>query len=247
MANLERMGFSATAKGQKVTAAIPSYRNDIMHERDLIEDVGIAYGYSNFKGRAPPFPTIGAKHPIESFADRQREIMIGLGFQDCVTFTLTNEPVHYVRMMLTPEGRVQIGNPLTQETTMVRTSILPSLLTVLETNKDQKYPQKLFEAGDTVVPDESSPAGCATQKKLCAVIASKGAGLSDIKSVLEALLKELNVDYSLERSQKQFFIKSRSASVKGAKVRGYFGEVHPQVLENFGMTMPVAAFEVWFE
>ena len=245
-AHLERMGYAAADSGQKIKVTIPAYRNDIMHERDVIEDVGIAYGYGNFTGRMPPFPTIGSKHPVEAFADHQRELMAGLGFQDCVTFTLTNEEAHFKRMLLSFHDRVQIENPLTQETTMVRTSILPSLLSVLEANKGQKYPQKLFEVGDTVLLDDSAPNGCVTKKKLCAVIASKVAGLSEIKSVLEALIKELGLEHRFERHDEPFFIKTRSAKVAGAKMGGHFGEIHPQVLENFGLNMPVAAFEVWF-
>ena len=245
--NLEKMGFSASAEGDSVVAVAPAYRNDIMAECDLVEDIAIAYGYQNIQGRQPPFSTIGAKNPVEAFADRLRELTIGLGFQDCVTFTLTNEATHYSRLLLEPTARVEIGNPLTTETTMVRSTLLPSMLSVLEANKDQKYPQKLSEVGDVVVIDPKSAAGCTTRKRLCAVVAGKGAGLSEIKSSLEALLKELSFSYALSPSASPFYIPTRAADVEGPKVHGHFGELHPQVLENFNLTMPVACFELWFD
>ena len=246
--SLGRMGFDAkVAEAGVVAATVPLYRSDIMHEADLIEDVGIAYGYQNFSGREPPFATIGAKHQVEAFADRLRQLMAGLGFQDCITFTLTNENVHYARMLLQPSQRVQIGNPLTTETTMVRTSILPGLLSVLEANKDQKYPQRLSEVGDVVLIDSQSPQGCSTKKKLCAVVAGKTASLSEIKSVVEALLKELEFPYGLSPRDFPFFVGTRCAAVQGDKVEGFFGEIHPQVLEGFNIEMPVAAFELWFD
>ena len=245
--NLERMGFGAKVEANAVTATVPAYRNDIMAECDLVEDVGIANGYQNFSGREPPFATIGSKDPAEAFADRLRELMIGLGFQDCVTFTLTNEATHYGRMNAQQSAHVEVGNPLTNETTMVRTDLLPSMLSVLEANKDQKYPQRLSEVGDVVVIDQQSSQGCSTRKRLCAVIASKNAGLSEIKSATEALLKELGFEYSLQAENRPFFISTRSASVKGAKASGHFGEIHPQVLENFSLSMPVAGLELWFD
>ncbi len=246
-ANLEKMGFGAKAEASTVTATVPVYRNDIMAECDLVEDAGIGFGYQNFAGREPPFATIGAKNPVEAFADRLRELLTGLGFQDCVTFTLTNEATHYGRMNAPQSAHVEIGNPLTTETTMVRTDLLPSMLSVLEANKDQKYPQRLSEVGDVVAIDKSSSQGCSTRKRLCAVIASKNAGLSEVKSATEALLKELGFAYSLDAAGEPFYIPTRSARVVGAKVNGHFGEVHPQVLENFNLSMPVAALELWFD
>ena len=247
--NLEKMGFGAKADAASatVTATVPVYRNDIMAECDLVEDAGIGYGYPNIAGREPPFSTTGAKNPTEAFADRLRELLIGLGFQDCVTFTLTNENTHYGRMGVQPSGHVEIGNPLTNETTMVRTDLLPSMLSVLEANKDQKYPQRLSEVGDVVVPDSQSKQGCSTKKRLCAVICSKNAGLAEIKAATEALLKELGFAYSLEASTLAFYIPTRSAKVTGEKVNGHFGEIHPQVLENFNLSMPAAALELWFD
>ncbi|MFA5247345.1 MAG: phenylalanine--tRNA ligase subunit beta, partial [Candidatus Micrarchaeia archaeon] len=239
--------FDAVVQADSAVASVPAYRNDIMAECDLVEDIGIAYGYQNFAGRQPPFATIGAKNPTEAFADLLRELTCGLGFQDCVTFTLTNESVHYGRMLLEPSCRVEVGNPLTTETTMVRNTLLPSMLSVLESNKDQKYPQKLSEVGDVVAIDPQSPAGCSTKKRLCAVIAGKGAGLAEIKSTIEALLKELGFSYTLAPVAASFFIPTRGATIEGQKVHGYFGELHPQVLENFNLTMPVACFELWFD
>jgi len=121
------------------------------------------------------------------------------------------------------------------------------MLSVLEANKDQKYPQRLSEVGDVVAIDSASPAGCRTKKRLCAVIASKNAGLSEIKAATEALLKELGFEYSLDAVDEPFYIPTRSARVVGKKVNGHFGEIHPQVLENFNLSMPAASLELWFD
>ncbi len=254
---LEKMGFAAKAGANgELEVLVPAYRSDVLHEVDVIEDIGIAFGFEKISGNPPHFATIGEKHSREEFADKVREIMIGLGFQDCITFLLSNEQREYARMQEKPSNRVEIANPLTQETTMLRNSLLPSLLGVLENNKTQKYPQKLFEAGEIILPDERDGNNACTVKKLCAVSSHKDANLAEMKSVIDALFRELGeraeISQGLE-DQTAFFIEGRSASISaqsskgGRKFTGFFGEVHPQTLENFGMEMPVAALEIWLE
>ncbi|MFA6049312.1 MAG: phenylalanine--tRNA ligase subunit beta [Candidatus Micrarchaeia archaeon] len=252
----EKMGYDAKADAKGgISLRAPCYRNDLLHEVDLIEDVGIAYGFEKLHGTGMRFSTIGEKHPKEAFVDKVRAIMIGLGFQDCITFMLTNENREYKKMLCREEPRVEIANPLTEETTMLRSTLLPSLIGVLENNKGQKYPQKMFEAGEVLVLDAKSETGARTVKKLCVVACHKDANLAEMKSALEALFRELGERLEISQGlddQKPFFIEGRSAGIKaqsskGAKYSGFFGEIHPQVLENFGLLMPVAALEIWLE
>ncbi|MFQ5405993.1 MAG: phenylalanine--tRNA ligase subunit beta [Candidatus Micrarchaeia archaeon] len=246
---LEKMGYAAQEKSGKISVSVPVYRNDVLHEVDVIEDIGIAYGFEKFFGTGPRFATIGQKHPQEEFADKARRTMIGLGFQDCITFMLSNERREYAKMLSEETPRVEIANPLTEETTMLRTSLLPSLLGVLENNKDQKYPQTLFEVGEVLLLDEKNETGARTAKKLCMVSAHKNANLAEAKSTLEALMRELNEKPAISSKQEPFFIQGRSAKVKtqSGKFTGSFGEIHPKVLEQLGIEMPVSAFELFLE
>ncbi len=254
----EKMGYAAKEAGKpgELEVLVPCYRNDVLHEVDLLEDIVIAYGFEKLHGTQTRFATIGEKHPREAFADKVREKMTGLCFQDCITFLLTNESREYSRMQAEQEPRVEIANPLTRETTMIRTTLLPSLMAVLENNKGQKYPQKLFEAGEVVILDGKSETGCRTVKKLCIVSCYKDANLAEMKSVLDAFFRELGENPAISQGvadQQEFFIEGRSASISvassrsGKKFTGFFGEIHPQVLENFGLLMPVAALEIYLE
>ncbi len=249
---LEKMGFGAKANGDKIEVLVPAYRNDILHEWDLIEDVGIAFGFENFEGTKPRFATIGSRHPREAMADEIREKMIGLGFQDCITFMLSNEKKEFARMGAVEEPRVRIANPLTEETTMLRVSLLPSLLGVLENNTTQAYPQKLFEAGEVVLPDSKAETNASTVKKLCMVASHKDANLAEAKSALDALFRELGKTLLVEETDAPFLAPGRAAKVsakgeKGRRLSGVLGELHPAVLEKFKIEMPVAAFEIFLE
>ncbi len=256
----EKMGYAAKEvaerKNEEIEVLVPCFRNDVLHEVDLLEDIVIANGFEKLLGTQSRFATVGEKHPREAFADKVRELAIGLGFQDCITFLLTNEEREYSRMQLEQEPRVEIANPLTNETTMIRTTLLPSLMAVLENNKSEKYPQKLFEAGEVVLLDQKSETGARTVKKLCIVSCHKDANLAEMKSALDAFFRELGETPAISQGlgdRQEFFIEGRSASISaassrnGTKFSGYFGEIHPKVLEKFGLLMPVAALEIYLE
>jgi len=232
---LEKMGYSLSGK----KARIPCYRTDVLHEDDLIEDMAIAYGYENLKPKKTIFPTIGGKHPEEAMADRVREALIGFGLQEVMTFMLTNEERHYHKMSLKEGKRIEIANPRTKETTMVRTSLLPGALEVLSGNKHEKYPQNLFEVGDTIVVDEKEETRARTVKKVCVVCADSNANYTATKSILEGLFRELGRKIEVKEKALPFMIKGRS----GEFSHGYIGEVSPEVLAKFEIDVPVSCFE----
>ena len=168
--------------------------------------------------------------------------MIGLGFLEVITFTLTNERVQYDYMRRNRpkpwEGYVPVMHPLTEDHTIIRTDILPKLLEVLSQNKHHPMPQKIFEVGDVVV-------GMKNKLRLAACITHSKANFAEIRSVVQAVMKELGVQWYVEESDDEAFIEGRRADVmvKDKKV-GVFGEIHPEVLERFELVNPVVGFEI---
>jgi phenylalanyl-tRNA synthetase beta chain len=242
--SLHRMGYgveeSNKAEGAKndcLKVLIPAYRCDILHNIDLIEDVAIGYGYGNLKGQLPKSSTFGSRRGIEDFSDKLRLIMIGLGFQEVTTLTLSNEKDN---LEFTPENDsvVRIKNPITEEHTVVRTVLIPSLLNILKINKRHNLPQKIVEIGDVVIDN-------ANVRKIASLNISSKAGFSDVKSTVECLLKNLNIDYNMEIKQHPAFINGRCASIysKGNEL-GYFGEIHPKTIIDFELEHPINGFEI---
>ncbi len=238
---LLRMRFGCEVSDSDVKVLIPPYRADIMHPWDIIEDIAIGYGYDRIEPAYPQTSTMGETHPWNDVRELVREIMIGLGFLEVITFTLTNERVMYENMRRKGEAwkdYVPVMHPLTTEHTIVRTDILPKLLELLSHNKHHEMPQKVFEVGDVVV-------GGKNKLRLAACVTHARANFAEIRSYVQAVMRELDVDWDVKESSDEAFIDGRRADiiVNGTKV-GVFGEVHPEVLEKFELTMPVAAFEI---
>ena len=234
---LERMRFGVEI-GEAIKVKIPPYRADIMHEWDVIEDIAIGYGYEKIEPEYPPTNTIGSTHPWNEVRDLIKEIMIGLGFMEVITFTLTNERVQYEYLRRKAEGYTEVMHPLTTDHTIVRTDILPKLLELLSYNKHHLMPQKIFEVGDVVVNDLN-------RLRVAACITHSKANFNEIRSVVQAFMRELDLNWDVKESDDNAFIEGRRADIiaDGKKI-GVFGEIHPEVLEKFELVMPVVAFEL---
>lgn len=231
---------------KKIHVEYPPYRQDIMHQRDLVEDVAISFGYNNIKPEIPALPTIGSRDSLEDFTDTVRELCVGLGLQEVMTFTLTNKQNLFNKMNLPEEDLVEIENPVSNNWSVFRTSILPNLLEFLYLNKNQEYPQKIFEVGDVVLLDSSNKeTGVNNKRKLAVTLTNTLIGYEDISSILESFLSNLDVKFSLKESKHKSFIPGRVASiiVRGKEI-GIIGELHPKVLNNWNLEKAVVCFEL---
>jgi len=242
---LEKMGYGITSiRGDKIGLSIPPYRLDIIHDIDIIEDVAIGYGYDKVEPVLPKLATIGGQSKTEKLTKKIRELMIGLGFQEIVSFVLTNKENNLDKMGV--EGEVvEILNPTSSEYNACRVWILPNLMRILSSNKHQEYPQKIFEVGDCVVFDKQTESGTRTIRKLSMVISYDNANLTEMKSVVGAVLKNLGYPYTIDNLNHPSFIESRCGEVivEGKPV-GFFGEINPKILENWKLEKPVIGFEI---
>jgi phenylalanyl-tRNA synthetase beta chain len=246
---LERMRYGAEMKDGRLIVQIPGYRADIMHEYDIFEDVAIGYGYHNIKPALVPSMTVGSHQPVEELATTARRVMTGLGFLEVMTQTLTNTAEHYEMLgRPVPVGYVKLENEISVEQTMVREQLITGLLSTFRANTTREMPQSIFEAGDCLELDPTQEAGVRTRRRLGAAVAGPRAGYTDAKQALDALARELGLDLRFEPGDCRPFIPGRCGRVfaKGATEYnwGIVGEVHPEVLGKFGITQPVALFEV---
>lgn len=122
---LKKMGIPATAEGGTIRTEIPAYRSDIIHQIDLVEDIAIGHGYERISPRLPQSMTMGELRDVEKFCMKLRRILAGYGFHEVTTLTLSNEREQFGMMELEPAERATIANPLTEELTSARVSLLP--------------------------------------------------------------------------------------------------------------------------
>ncbi|MCW3984799.1 MAG: phenylalanine--tRNA ligase subunit beta [Candidatus Bathyarchaeota archaeon] len=243
-----RLGAKKLRKGV-VEVMIPAYRIDVLHEVDLVEEVAIGYGYYKFKPTFPSSVTIGKQHPAFKTANMARQIMIGLGFTEAMNFTITNENLHYKKMRRKAEKSVKLANPVSTEFTMMRQDLLPSLMKNLADNKHESFPQKLFEVSDVVRLNSKQETRCERRLHLAAVSSHATANFTEIKSAVEALMANMGLNcWKIRETKHSSFIDGRAATISFKnKQIGMVGEVHPEVLNNFELENPTAAFEIDLE
>lgn len=228
-----------------IVVEIPCYRTDIMHPIDIVEDIAIAYDLNKIRPRWPQISTVGGLSRETHLRNLIREIMIGLGYQEILTFTMSNPIILFSEMNIPPERVVEVINPKVSTMTCLRNWLLPSLIEFLSHNTHVEYPQRIFEVGYCVIYDEKQPNKTKDLEKLACVTIHAEAGFSEAKSVLDALFINLGLEYLLEEMEHGSFINGRTGKIiVNGEEAGIIGEINPQVLENWGLENPAAAFEI---
>ena len=236
---LEKMGFDARVKGKVIEVDIPAWRVDILHPIDIVEDMAIGYGYDKISPELPKSMTFG-----ESLSSNKiHETMIGLGFNEVLTISLSNEEEQFEKMNLKPREVVSIENPISSKHSCIRVSLLPSLMEILSKNRHNELPQMIYEVGEIVEIIDGVPLN---KTMVSGVKIDAKTGFTECKSIVEALLRNMGIKADIEEKKSGAFIDGRCASLlKDEKPIGYFGEVHPSVISNFELEYPVIAFEIY--
>ncbi|MFC7248659.1 phenylalanine--tRNA ligase subunit beta [Halomicroarcula sp. GCM10025324] len=237
--------------------AIPPYRVDVIHPLDLVDDIGRALGFNTLEPTYPDVSTVGGRHERSRLEDAARDSLVGLGFEDLLNFHMTNEVENFERMGLSvPEtadnaadivgaaAPVTIQEPYSEDYTILRTWALPSLMMVLENNTHRRYPQDLAEIGLAAGLDDSENTGTEEHRTVAGVLARTDASYEDAKARLQALAEAFDKDLATPPTTHPSFIDGRAAEVvlDGESV-GVVGEIHPRVLVEHDLELPVAAFE----
>jgi len=243
---LSTAGFGVgKVSGNSVSVLVPCYRIDVMHQVDLVEDIAIAYGYNNIEPIWRELPTTGCVRGEQHLLDTARELMIGLGFQEILTYTMTSKENLFERMNCTRKRIVEIANPKVVTMTCLRNWLLPSLMEFLSNNQSVEFPQRIFELGKVTMLDKSQETRTRDEEWLAAVVSHANAGFTEVKSELDAFLTSLGLNWEIKATSHPSFIEGRvgNVMVDGISV-GVVGEASPEVLGAWKLENPVAAFEL---
>jgi phenylalanyl-tRNA synthetase beta chain len=236
----KKMGYDAKKSGvDKINVEIPAWRADILHDIDLVEDVAVGYGFDRFETDFPKYLTLGKILSKHVLYDSLRNILIGLGFNEVTTFIISNEKDEFNKLGLKPLKRVEIKNPIGEDYTCLRTTILPSLMKILNENRHHPLPQQIFEVGIRVGDDFKN------NYNVAAVKIDAKANFTECKSYVEAVLRDIGVKYNIRDKNHPGFVKGRCASViyKNKEI-GFFGELHPKTIKEFDLEHPIIGFEL---
>jgi len=236
---LERMGFSY----EDGNVLIPAYRTDILHQIDLAEDLAIAYGYENFTEEIPNVSTIGEEDQFSVFSRKIREALVSLKLIEAKNYLLiTSEDLN--EKMLLENELIPLQNALGEHNNL-RNSIIPSLLKNLTDNQHHEYPQNIFEIGRAFVKDDKEETNIKETEKLGLCLCHDKTDFTEVKQALDSLINSLGLEVIVKETEHHSYINGRVGEIIVNDVSlGVIGELHPQVLTNWDLMVPVVCIEL---
>ena len=245
----QRLGFPVQYADDVWTVTSASWRFDIEIEEDLVEEVARIYGYNSIPNNAP-LAHLRMREHKEADVDlsRIKTALVSCDFHEAITYSFVDPKI---QTLLHPNQEALIlPNPISSEMSAMRVSLLTGLLgAVLYNQNRQQTRVRLFEAGLRFIPDANAEFGVRQERVFSAVMTgarlnehwagkSENADFFDLKGYLEFLLERLNVTkYSLTRlTNNKNFHPGASAEIKiGEDVIGVLGELHPKLVNYFGI------------
>lgn len=232
---------------------VPSWRGDVEHYSDIAEEVARFYGYNKI-----PCTLMRGETTRGGFSEQQRfDRAIGgavraLGYDEIITYSFIS-PTYYDKIRMPKDSSLRnslkILNPLGEDTSIMRTTILPSMLEIIARNHSYRNKSaRLYELGKIYLPRED---GLADEPKYLSLGAyGDGVDFFSFKGSIETLLHELritDVKY-VACTDNDSYHPGRCAKVyAGETYLGVFGQIHPLVAANFGMDTEVYTAELSFD
>ncbi|AIN94863.1 phenylalanine--tRNA ligase subunit beta [Treponema putidum] len=245
---LKLMDSETQISGNKIMLKPSPYRNDFLHEVDIIEDVMMGKTVNFFTPEKPNEFTIGRLLPATLLSRKIKGLMTGMGYQEMIFNYLGSKKDYIERMCIDEDSVIEISNPMSENYQFVRNSILPSLLNAEMGSANAAYPHKIFETGKIAFFDKTDATGTRTAQSLGFLTAEQNANFNTAASEAANLLYYLGIEYKVCETVDPRFIQGRQAGLlyNGEQI-GIFGEVNPKVLENWDINIPCFAGELNIE
>ncbi|MBQ1892098.1 MAG: phenylalanine--tRNA ligase subunit beta [Firmicutes bacterium] len=252
-AYLNALEIKTSVNGDIITVTPPTVRQDLLIEEDYVEEISRMYGYDKLPVKLPAHTAQALLTPMQIMRNRAKDILTGLGMDEIQTYSFVSPRASdKVRI---PEGDprrqfIKLINPLGEDTSVMRTMLLPNVLEVLRTNYTRSVPAaRIFELGNTFFNNGLGPDGLPQEKDaLCLAAYGEGEDFYLMKGRVDELLKLLgvkNVKYYTEKDPS--FHPGRCARIEaGGEKIAVIGQVHPDISEDYGIDCEVYAAELDF-
>ena len=254
---LNLLGFDVETSGDVYQVTVPTFRSDVTREIDLIEEIARVYGYDNIPTTLPkgdiPVPPPNPKTEVHN---RIKRFLLAAGMMEAVNYSFC-DPNCFDKIRLNANDPLRdvlkLRNPLSPEMSVLRTTLLPSLLENAQHNRNHQIDTiALFEIGGVFTQNSEQK----EPERVAGILAGQiGEGVYsnpyrqpdffDIKGLVEGILEVCGiVDYTLQKTDMPIFHPGRNAEVLLDDRRiGTFGEAHPVVLENYDLPYKAYLFE----
>ena len=244
ISSLKKCRLDAIQKGKKIQCTIPRYRFDILGPMDIVEEIALGYGIENLVPKLSPSQTLGEKSIMTKRLEVISKIVVGFGFTEALNSSLTSKKILFDFLNRDSSQMISVIDSKSQEHTILRDTILPGLIENLSKNIHESYPQKLFEVG--TVFSKAKPIHEAIN--LAGVIAYKESNYSEMKSILQSILKtgfKIDSKTKTPKDNVTTFANGRHSDIfVGEKSVGTIGEINSDVLDNFKIRTSVVGFEI---
>lgn len=221
--------------------AVPTFRADVEHKADVAEEIARFYGYDRIPTTLVGGSAQGKLTEEQKFERMVNDTMQALGYSEIMTYSFIS-PKFYDKIGLPSDSplrrSVTIANPLGEDTSIMRTIALPSLCEALSRNySNRNLSASLYEIATEYIPKESDSELPVEKQSVVIGAYGEGTDFFSLKGAVEALLEKARVfDYDVQPTEEYAFHPGRCAQLlKDGKAFGVIGELHPKVLENYGL------------
>lgn len=244
---LEALDLETSVEGDVISVKVPYFRDDLVIEADLIEEIGRLYGFHNIA----PKPLVGElteglKSDLRMFTDKVRQQAYALGFSEIMTYSfISNKQYDKLNLDENDELResIEIMNPLGEDFSVMRTTLIGNMLEAIRKNLNNRQTDLRFsEVGNTFKLRD----GQSSEEKLLDMSLVGNYEYYDLKESFEKLLDKLNIsEYRFEREENNpIFHTGRCANITiEGNVVATIGEINPIVLDNFDIEKRVLLLE----
>jgi len=239
---LEKLDMSVEISGDDLEITVPTFRVDVTIREDIAEEVARIFGYENI-----PMTIIesvnarGGKTMKQKLNDKTVEAMICSGLNQSISYTFVS-PKCFDRILVSEDDAmrkaVQIRNPLGEDYSIMRTTSLPSTMESLARNYSRSNEiARLFEIGKVYIPGEDINK-LPDERNIAAVGMYGGVDFYHIKGVVENLMEALGIkkyEFRRESTNSSFHPGKTAALLVNGRYAGVLGEMHPGVIDNYGL------------
>lgn len=240
---LRRLGMGIEDEDGKTFVIVPTFRADITQQADIAEEIARIYGYDNLPSTLPgSIATCGVLSKRQKLEDEIKKTLSDLGFSEIYTYSfISPSAFDKLKVPFDHEVRkaVRLMNPLGEEHSVMRTTLLDGILQVVKFNLNQKHKRiRIFEVGKVFLPKELPLKELPREKKMISLaVCEEKLDFYYLKGIVEAIFSKLKIDNPKFKPDRHFaFHPGRTASISvGGEIAGYIGEIHPDVMENYDM------------
>ncbi len=254
---MKRLYFDVTDSGDEFEAKIPSFRVDMERWQDLAEEIARIYGYDRIPITVPHIPA--DSKPVSGLQKEIRKIksdMRALGFFEAVNYSFLKGS--FLSLFDDEENFVVLKNPISEELSTLRTYVFPGLLNNVSSNLKQGHKNlKFFEISSTFIangeelPIQKTNFAFAMTGDFWDLSWAEKMDLESfyhLKGIVDYFCKSYDLDADFERSKRHFLHPGKSAEIFiNEKSYGFFGELHPDILEEADIGQPVYVCEIFLE